>query len=422
MSETESKELHFLVVDDDTDSRTTIVEYLKTLGHSKVTVAKDGTEGARMLDRDPTINFIVSDWDMPQMNGLALLQRVRSSPKHQHLPFLIATSPVSAEAEKVVLAAENMVDSYIIKPFRINTFKEKVEKMIAEAVGGGRKHAVVVDDDNDARQMIVEYLKSLGFIDTHPFAHAKAALEYLTKSFRRVGLIVSDWEMPEMSGIEFLKTCKKTKELTEIPFLMVTSQSSMERMKVMQAARANVDEYLLKPFTGGDLKRRIDALMDRAKSRHQVTRLIVEAIEHFDGGHFQKAQALFEDALKLDPESDVALRGLGDSLAKIRGADAALPHYKKAVDANPMSPKGYLKLAQAYMQIGWHDKALALLQTANRQICFNPDLHYQLGLVYYKKGNFIHAQAEFEKVLEIQLDHTEAKLMLEDIEQNRKKK
>src|SRR5262245_52319320 len=115
--EPQGKPLHFLVVDDDADSRTTIQDYLLEMGHSQVALASDGGEALRLLDRDPSINFIISDWDMPSVNGLSLLQRVKATPTRAHMPFLIVTSPISEEAEKVVSAAESMVDGYLIKPF-----------------------------------------------------------------------------------------------------------------------------------------------------------------------------------------------------------------------------------------------------------------------------------------------------------------
>jgi tetratricopeptide (TPR) repeat protein len=228
-------------------------------------------------------------------------------------------------------------------------------------------------------------------------------------------MVISDWEMPQMSGIDLLKACKSTQGLAEIPFLMITSQSSMERMKVMQAARANVDDYLLKPFTGADLKKRIGTLLDRARSRSKIATIVVEAIGHMDQGRFQKAKELFDQAIKIDPESDIVLRGLGDAVLKTKGVEASIPHYRKAVEVNPLNAKGYLKLAAAYEQVGWLDKAVALLQTANAQISFNADLHFQLGWVFQKKGMIPQAKAEFEKTLEIQMDHQEARLMLDTL-------
>jgi CheY-like chemotaxis protein len=226
-------------------------------------------------------------------------------------------------------------------------------------------------------------------------------------------LIVSDWEMPEMNGIELLKSCKSDARLRDIPFLMITSQSSIERMKVMQAARANVDDYLLKPFTSEDLRTRISQLSNRADARARTTQRLVEAIDHLDHGRFSKATQLFEEVLAIDPSSDVALRGIAEALTKTKGPDAALPHFKKAVEANPRNAKGYIRLAQTYEQLGMLDKAQALLLGAVIEIGFSADIHYQLGWIYHKQGKSELARTEFQIALEIQLDHQEARLMLD---------
>jgi two-component system chemotaxis response regulator CheY len=414
------KVIHFLVVDDDEHSRATVVEYLRSMGHQKITEARDGAEASKFLDRDSSINFIISDWDMPLMNGLNLLHRVKGNPRRAHQPFLIMTSPVSQEAEKIVAAAENLVDAYVIKPFRSQTLKDKIDKILQTPVRGPQKQALVVDDDPDAREMIIEYLKNMGFKDVLGMADGKIALDYLVQNPSRVGLIVSDWEMPEMNGIELLKHCKAMKSLIDIPFLMITSQSSIERMKIMQAAKANVDHYLLKPFSGSDMRKRVEVLLEKARTRGQVQELLIQGQDHYEHARLQSAQKSFEEALALDADQDIALRGMGDVLVKLKGMEAALPYYKKAVEANPVNPKGYIKLAMAYEQVGLIEKALALLQSALLNISFSADLHFHLGRLYNKKNMVIEAQSEFEKTLEIQLDHQEARLMLEMIVGTRK--
>jgi two-component system chemotaxis response regulator CheY len=405
--------LHFLVVDDDAESRATIVEYLRVMGFTRVTLAHDGTDAIRLLDRDPSINFIISDWDMPMMNGLDLLQRIKFTPSRMHIPFLVMTSPVSAEAEKVILAAENLVDGYLVKPFRSNVLQDKIQKVLTISSLGPNKQVLVVDDDTDSREMIIEFIKEMGFKDIVGFPDGAAALGYINQNISKVGLIVSDWEMPQMSGIELLRACKGIKEVSEIPFLMVTSQSSIERMKIMQAARANVDQYMLKPFTANDFKKRVEDVLEKVKSHGEVKKLSNEGLEHLENGRFQKASDKFEEVLKIQADFEPALRGMADCVLKLKGAQASLPYYKKAIEVNPVNAKTYLKLAQVYDQLSWTDKAIALLQTAIKQVGFNAELHFSLGKLFSKKNMLEQAKIEFEKTLEIQSDHQEAKLMLE---------
>lgn len=411
---------HFLVVDDDPESLGTLVEYLRAQGHQKITQCRDGAEAIRAIERDPTINFVISDWDMPLLNGHTLLQRVRSHPTRANLPFVIVTSPISQETEKIILAAESMVDAYLIKPFRSEAFRAKIEQVLENPVHGPQKQVLVVDDDPDARETVIEYLAQFGFKDIHGVENGRLAASYLAANASKVGLIVSDWEMPEVSGLELLQSCKGNPALAEIPFLMVTSQSSIERIKVMQAAKANVDQYLLKPFRADEIKKRIETLLEKSRSRGEVRRLVAEGIEHFEHNRHKRAQECLESALALDPEYDVALRALGDVLMKVKGVETALPFYRKAVELNPAHAKGYIRLAMAYEQIGWVDKAASTMELGVGQVSFNADLHFHLGRIYNKKGASDLARAEFEKALEIQLDHQEARLMLEMIQRSQK--
>jgi two-component system, chemotaxis family, chemotaxis protein CheY len=409
------KETHFLIVDDDAESRSTIEEYLREMGHTRISQAENGALAYKLIERDASINFIISDWEMPTMGGLDLLQKVKASATRAHLPFLIMTSPISQESEKVILAAENLVDAYLIKPFRSNVLKDKIQTILETPVRGPTKRAVVVDDDDDAREMVIEYLKLMGFKDLVSFKNGAEAITYLMSQRNEVGLIVSDWEMPEMSGLELLRACKNQEELSKIPFVMVTSQSSIERMKVMQAAKANVDQYVLKPFNSSELKKRVEQVIDKARSRNLVQALVGEALNHVEYNRFQRAQQKFEEALRLDPTQDIALIGLGDVLLKIKTVDEAIPYFRRAVEVTPLNPKAYLRLAVAFEQLGWFEKAMAVLQTAIQHISFNAELHFHLGRIYNKRDMLIQARGEFEKALQIQLDHKEARLMLEMI-------
>jgi two-component system chemotaxis response regulator CheY len=409
------KPLHFLVVDDDAGSRGTVVEYLRSMGHTRITEAVDGTDAMRALDRDPSISFVISDWDMPLMNGLTFLQRLKSDAGKANLPFVIMTSPISQEAEKVMLAAENLVDGYLIKPFRSQALKDKIEHTLKLAIRGPQKQVLLVDDDEDARAMVAEYLGQMGFKDVHQVADGKTALDYLGKNAARIGLIVSDWDMPELNGIQLLGACKNSPSLRGIPFLMITSQSSIESMKVAQAARANVDSYLLKPFGLQDMRKRIDTLIEKERSKSEIRAHLVEAKSMLDHKHFQRALRKFEQVLRLDGHNETALCETGDILMKERGMQEALPYFIKAVEGNPHSARAYLKLSSAYEYLGWLDKSIALLKTAVLQIGFSAELHFTLGKLYYRRGMAAEAKSELQKTIALQGEHQEARMMLEMI-------
>jgi len=115
-----------LVVDDFSTMRRIVKNLLKQLGYENIDEAEDGQQAFLKLQSD-NFQFVVSDWNMPNMDGITLLLSVRSDPKLKELPFLMVTA--EAEKEKVVTAIKAGVNNYIIKPFTAEVLKEKMDKI-----------------------------------------------------------------------------------------------------------------------------------------------------------------------------------------------------------------------------------------------------------------------------------------------------
>jgi two-component system, chemotaxis family, chemotaxis protein CheY len=122
-----SKQLKFLVVDDFSTMRRIIKNLLHDLGYQNVAEADDGTTALPML-QEGSIDFLITDWNMPGMPGLDLLKAVRSDPKLAKLPVLMLTA--EAKREQIVEAAQAGVSGYVIKPFTAETLKEKLDKIL----------------------------------------------------------------------------------------------------------------------------------------------------------------------------------------------------------------------------------------------------------------------------------------------------
>ena len=104
---------------------------------------------------------------------------------------------------------------------------------------------LVVDDFSTMRKIIKNNLKGMGFNNIVEAENGQKALEELKKE--SVGLIISDWNMPVMTGIELLKAVRGDAGLKSIPFIMVTAEGQKDN--VMEAAKAGVSNYVVKPFT-----------------------------------------------------------------------------------------------------------------------------------------------------------------------------
>ena len=126
------KELKFLVVDDFSTMRRIVRNLLKELGFNNVEEAEDGVDALNKLQAGG-YGFVISDWNMPNMDGLQLLQTIRSTPTLQHLPVLMITA--EAKKENIIAAAQAGASGYIVKPFTAATLAEKLQK-IFDKMGG----------------------------------------------------------------------------------------------------------------------------------------------------------------------------------------------------------------------------------------------------------------------------------------------
>ena len=120
-------DLNFLVVDDFSTMRRILRGLLKEMGCNNVDEAEDGSAALQML-KNSKFDFIVTDINMPNMNGFDLLKAVKADPTLKHIPVLMVTA--EARKEDIVLAAQSGAAGYIVKPFTKATLEEKVTKIL----------------------------------------------------------------------------------------------------------------------------------------------------------------------------------------------------------------------------------------------------------------------------------------------------
>ncbi|PHM73748.1 chemotaxis response regulator CheY [Xenorhabdus kozodoii] len=121
-----SKDLRFLVVDDFSTMRRIVRNLLKELGFNNVDEAQDGAEALAKL-RSAEFDFVISDWNMPNIDGLELLKAIRSEEQLAALPVLMVTA--EAKKENIIAAAQAGASGYVVKPFTAATLEEKLNKI-----------------------------------------------------------------------------------------------------------------------------------------------------------------------------------------------------------------------------------------------------------------------------------------------------
>lgn len=122
-----SQDLKFLVVDDFSTMRRIIRNLLKELGFTNVDEAEDGVAALARL-KAGSFDFVVSDWNMPNMTGIELLRAIRADETLRHLPVLMVTA--EAKKENIVEAAQAGASGYVVKPFTAATLDEKIGKIL----------------------------------------------------------------------------------------------------------------------------------------------------------------------------------------------------------------------------------------------------------------------------------------------------
>jgi len=120
------KSIKILVVDDFPTMRRIIKNLLKDLGFENVDEAEDGVMGLEKL-RNNNFDLVVSDWNMPNMDGLAMLKIIRSEPGLAKLPVLMVTA--EAKKENIIAAAQAGASGYVVKPFTAAVLEEKLNKI-----------------------------------------------------------------------------------------------------------------------------------------------------------------------------------------------------------------------------------------------------------------------------------------------------
>ena len=122
-----STPMKFLIVDDFSTMRRIVRNLLKEIGHADADEAEDGAIALNKL-RNGTFHFVVSDINMPNMNGFELLAEIKKDEKLKHLPVLMVTA--EARKEDILLAAQSGAAGYVVKPFTKATLEEKVTKIL----------------------------------------------------------------------------------------------------------------------------------------------------------------------------------------------------------------------------------------------------------------------------------------------------
>jgi two-component system chemotaxis response regulator CheY len=125
--------MKILVVDDSSTMRRIIQNTLARLGYKDIVQAADGVEAWQALQDNPDIGVVITDWNMPNMNGLELVKKIRAEEKYKNIPIIMVTT--EGGKKEVITALKAGVNNYIVKPFTPQVLKEKLEAVLGKNEG-----------------------------------------------------------------------------------------------------------------------------------------------------------------------------------------------------------------------------------------------------------------------------------------------
>lgn len=206
----------------------------------QVVSAMDGAEGLELC-RIHSPDLLITDIEMPQLDGYALCAAVKNDPELSHVPVLVASS--LGEATDLERGFDSGADDYLVKPVIPEELLTRVRQLLSGTMPASREQLLVVDDSPALRHYVADCLARQGFeiatADNGKVAYEKAVA-------LKPALIVSDYEMPEMTGFELVHALKRNPDTRNIPVIMLTARESKRDMAQMRAAGASA--YLVKPF------------------------------------------------------------------------------------------------------------------------------------------------------------------------------
>ena len=323
-----------LSVDDSKAVRTLLSKVLSPFA-CELCEATNGKEGLAMAARERP-DLIILDYNMPVMDGVSMLQRLREHEAIRHIPVIMLTTESSAEM--IATIARLGVHDYLTKPFNEKLLLTKVSRVVSlveraqlekngqarspvkmerpktatkfaegdfnqSAVSLQRASVLVVDDSRTMRLSLIRELNDLGFNNIKEATNGRQALELILKE--PFDLMLLDMEMPEMNGLELLVALKKNAELDRPPVIVISAADQIEN--AVKCIEAGAEDYLPKPFNQTLLRARATSCIEKKRFRD---------LDRIRLNQLQTEKERTEAANRLVMEKNQILENLSSKLSK----------------------------------------------------------------------------------------------------------
>lgn len=279
---------NILVVDDSTVIRQSLSKLLTDLG-AQVTLANDGKQALEIAQAS-RFDVVITDVDMPNMDGFGLCVNLKKVDKTRGIPVVILSS---MDSEKDIEKGFRVgAAAYLSKSDALSELPDIIDQVVQKADFHHSRKILVVDDSSTIRSVVKKALENAGF-QVISAENGYQALEIMKD--QRPDLILSDIEMPVMSGIDLCRTVHKSEDLATIPYVVMSTKNDRAIMRRMLQWGAIA--YLTKPFN--------------------VEQLVI-TIEHLLSNHFL---LLLKEKERLDTERNMLLASITSLIEALEARD-----------------------------------------------------------------------------------------------------
>lgn len=290
--------LNVLIIDDQACVRRYLTSLLAPL-KPKVVEAADGLEAAEILKKNHRFNLVITDVEMPQMNGYQLCQHLKNQASTKYIPLIMVSSFDSDHA--IEKGFEVGASAYVSKSRAQHSFLETVSQVLAKSVSLQNKRILVVEDSPVIRRIVHSNLTNQGY-QVCLASNGQQGWQKLTSTEEGYDLILSDIKMPTMNGLKFCTKVKDNPRFADIPFVIM-SASEERRYYAKQLSQQGIAGFIVKPFEHNELiillerifaeqykllqKEREKLAIERNLILSSITSLAkaIEARDHYTMGH-----------------------------------------------------------------------------------------------------------------------------------------
>ena len=356
----------FLVVDDQFNVRRMVFNFLRTFGYTKVTDASDGLDAWQKLEQTH-VDFIICDWNMPNMTGLDLLKKIRNDEALRNIPFLMVTAEVVEDI--VAEAIEEGVDGYIVKPFQAQTLMDRIDHIIEKRRnpqpvdaaldrGAGLMHQGKYED------ALKSFEEAINLAPKSP--RTLLAMGEALEALEKEEAALSRYHEAADMANRFVKARDRLASLYAKRGQMEEATQQMRaaaRISPRNARRQlNLGKALLQQ---GNLEEGLDALKMAQKAAANDSDLISEVGDALlDAGLNEQAAQVFSDAVSIDPQKVHIYNRLGIAYRRQKRFDKAMEIYRQALEVVPDDENLLYNVALALAEQKQFAESKKLLQKA----------------------------------------------------------